>query len=234
MKRLLCVFRVLAAVLFAGCGQKPEPVSAPSPSPEPAYESPIDFEKWQGENRDIYAYIKLPGTHIDYPVLSSSPDDPDYYLRKDLKGEYSVAGCLYTQSSYNSNDFSDRVTIIYGHNMPDGSMFGDLQNTFSDRELFRQNNVFTIYLPDREMDYEVIAGLPYSNLHILAQYDNFDADEKVKDFLTRAMSTEHPEANSAKGYEPTGREKLVILQTCNNHDYSQRYIVIGKLSETRP
>ena len=78
------------------------------------YVSPIDFEKATEENRDIYAWIKIPGMEVDYPVLRK-PGDDDYYLRRNLRGKYSVAGCLYTQAKYNGDDFSDRVTIIYGH-----------------------------------------------------------------------------------------------------------------------
>ena len=194
------------------------------------YLSPIDFEYWQGESSDIYAWVKVPGTQVDYPVLRNE-EDPDYYLRKDIYGNYLFAGSLFTESSYNGDDFSDRMTIIYGHNMPDGSMFGELQYTYSYYDSFTENNEIFVYLPDRELHYDIIASLPYSNLHIMEQYNRFQTDYDVKDFLTYVMNVHYINACKADGLVPTGQEHLLILQTCRFDNFGERYIVIGRLSE---
>ena len=214
---------------------EPEPVPEPEPEPievepEEPYESPIDFEYWQGECSDIYAWIKVPGTQVDYPVVRNT-DDPDYYLRKDIYGRYLFAGTLFTQSSYNGDDFSDRVTIIYGHNMPDGSMFGGLQYTYSYYDKFTENNEFFIYLPEKELHYDIIASLPFSNLHVMELYNRFETDEDVKDFLTYVLGVHYVNSCKAEGLIPTGKEHLVILQTCRFDNFGERYLVIGRLSE---
>ena len=235
MIRLLRLIAV-CSMLFAGCSK--EPVS-PRSEPEPAsseqteYVSPIDFDYLKGESSDIYAWITVPGSKVDYPVLSHEGDE-DFYLRRDIYGKYSFAGSLYTQSGYNKSDFSDRVTIIYGHNMTDETYFGGLQRIYSDPELFEENNTFTIYMPDRELHYEVIASLPFGDRHVIRLYGGFTEDRDVVEFLDYAFSVNSPIANHKRDFEYTGAEKLVILQTCQYPDYSQRYLTVGMLIDREP
>lgn len=93
-------------------------------------EIPIDFASLQKENDEIYAWIKVPGTSVDYPIVQSSTDDT-FYVHKGIDKQYLYAGAIYTEMS-NAKDFSDPNTVIYGHNMKSGSMFATLHN-FRDR-----------------------------------------------------------------------------------------------------
>lgn len=194
------------------------------------YVSPIDFEKVKEENRDIYAWIKIPGLSVDYPVLRK-PGDDDYYLRRNLRGKYSVAGCLYTQASYNGDDFSDRVTIIYGHNMTDGSMFGMLEDTYSNSEDFKKYSDIRVYLPKEEKHYRVVAAVPYSDLHIMEQFGRFEIDEDVLNFEKFISDSKETEAVYNRQWEPNGKDKLLILATCQKSNYNRRYIIVAKLTD---
>lgn len=78
-------------------------------------EIPIDFASLQKENDEIYAWIKVPGTSVDYPIVQSSTDDT-FYVHKGIDKQYLYAGAIYTEMS-NAKDFSDPNTVIYGHNM---------------------------------------------------------------------------------------------------------------------
>lgn len=88
----------------------------------------IDFAALLEVNSDIIAWLSIPGTDIDYPVLCAPEGmDEDYYLRRDINGKYNPHGCIYARKSEMNEDGS--IKIIYGHNMRDGTMFASLTNT---------------------------------------------------------------------------------------------------------
>ena len=82
-------------------------------------ELPIDFEGLKEENPEIYAWIRVPDTKIDYPILQHEGEDQSYYLTRDIHGKSTQAGSIYTEY-YNNKHFQDPNTIIYGHNMKNG------------------------------------------------------------------------------------------------------------------
>lgn len=90
-------------------------------------------------NSDIYAWIYVPGTRIDYPVAQSQESD-DHYLKYNFKNEPEFAGCIYTEKA-NKKDFSDPNTIFYGHNMRNGSMFQNLHK-FEDEAFLRNTKKY--------------------------------------------------------------------------------------------
>ena len=234
--------RILAGLLTAGAlacfymavpkGEKLTPdsvfVDSDTVSAASEYVNPIDFEKVREENPDIYAWIKIPGLPVDYPVLRK-PGDDDYYLRRNLQGKYSVAGCLYTQAKYNGDDFSDRVTIIYGHNMTNGSMFGMLEDTYSNPEDFEKYSDIRVYLPKQEKHYRVVAAVPYSDLHIMEQFGRFEIDEDVLNFEKFICDSKETGAVYNRKWEPNRKDKLLILATCQKGNYKRRYIIVAKL-----
>ena len=79
-----------------------------------------DFIALQAQNPDIYAWLYIPGTDINYPVCQSTNDV--YYLTHNTQGGLDANGALYTESAYNGKGFTDPVTVIYGHNMRTGKM----------------------------------------------------------------------------------------------------------------
>ena len=102
-----------------------QPEEAPEEQ-KPPYESPVDFESLWRENSDIYAWLDLPGTKISDPILQRDGEDT-YYLKHDAHGQPSSWGSIFTESLYNTTTFADPVTVIYGHQTSDGSMFRSLQ-----------------------------------------------------------------------------------------------------------
>ena len=117
--------------------KEPEPETTETPAKEPV-EIPIDFPSLQAQNPDVYAWIQVPGTEVDYPILQS-PDDNGYYLDHDINKSEAAAGAIFTEN-YNTKTFEDPNTVIYGHDMKNGSMFGTL------REF--QNQCFPGHFPE--------------------------------------------------------------------------------------
>lgn len=116
---------------------------------------PVKFGELQSVNPDVYAWITVPGTEIDYPILQH-PSDNSYYLMHNIDGSYGYPGCIYTEN-LNSKDFTDNNTVIYGHNMKNGSMFAQLHK-FEDPDFFRGNREVLIYLPDEVLHYTIFAA----------------------------------------------------------------------------
>ena len=212
--------------------QRPElpDVSEPVPETE-TYVSPIDFATLQAENPDIYGWLDIPDTDISYPLLQSQEDDA-LYLNHDAYKEYNSAGSLFTEHRYNTNDMTDPVTVVYGHRQNDGSMFGTLQQTFSDPESFAAHRTIVVYLPACELRYQVRAALPYDNRHILYQYDFYDT-QSYSDFLYSVYNARALGINYAEqAIEPD--DSLLILSTCLKGNRKNRFLVLAALEQTVP
>ena len=113
----------------------------------------VDFEALKKINPEIIAWIRIPDTKIDYPVVQGA--DNEYYLNHTFKKTEHVAGSIFLDKD-NSPDFSNRKSILYGHNMKDGSMFQGLHR-FQEESYLQEHNQVYLYLPDnRELVYKVI------------------------------------------------------------------------------
>lgn len=191
-------------------------------------EIPVDFAYWQQINPDVYAWIRIEDTQVDYPVLQSAEDNT-YYLTHNIDGSSGYPGCIYSEN-YNSTDFSDPVTILYGHNMGHGEpMFHELHQ-FESADFFQNHPEILIYLPDRILHYQVYSVYNYSDIHLMYAYD-FSDEAQLQDFLDLCALPRDMRANVNSGMDVTTQDKLLVLSTCNNID-SQRLLVVAVLQET--
>lgn len=215
-----------------------EPVPLPSDEPEvdpieklkemgvPIPEKVIDFEDLQiNTNEDIYAWIYIPDSKIDYPVVQH-PEDNYYYLNYNLDGSKGYPGCIYTEN-YNAKDFSDPNTIIYGHNMKNGSMFAGLHK-FEDIEYFDANPYIYIYTPDELLVYEIFAAYEASSEHILYNHD-FSNEIVYSVYLDEVFDTRSMVCNLRENVEVTTEDRIITLSTCIANKPNNRYLVQGVL-----
>lgn len=241
-KTSVIVLRVVLAVLvlFAAAGiayivytqiqmnsaldrQESNPV--PETEAEQLVDNPIDFQSLKAENNDIYAWIYVPNTKVNMPILQRVGDD-NYYLNHDQDGNDSVAGAIFTQSM-NSTDFTDPVTVIYGHNMKNDGMFASL-HYFEDPDFFNENDTFYIYTQDKILTYTIVSAYKYDNRHIMNSFDFSDPQVRQSyfDFVTNPESMV---VNKRDGIQLNEDSKIVQLSTCIGDDNS-RYLVTGVLS----
>lgn len=176
-----------AEELYAASVEELEQMGIPVP------DKTIDFTDLQeNTSADIYAWIYIPDTKIDYPVLQH-PTDNSYYLNYNLDGSKGYPGCIYTED-YNAKDFSDVNTVIYGHNMKNGTMFAGLHQ-YGDSEFFAEHPYIYIYTPEKLFAYEVFASYEAGNEHILLSYafDNKTIFQNYLDdiFNMRTMNCIH-------------------------------------------
>ncbi len=186
---------------------------------------PVDFESLQAQNSEIYAWIVVPKTDIELPIVQSAADDL-YYLNRDLEGKYSRLGSIFTQSA-NSLDFSDPVTVIYGHNYATGGMFTNL-HYFEDKKFFEENEYFYIYTPGRKLTYHIVSAYKYDDRHILNSFDFSDLDVR-REYYDYVLNPLAMLRNVREGVTLELTDRLVTLSTCLTGGYSGRYLVNGVL-----
>lgn len=199
---------------------------------DPVYVSPVDFESLQAMNSDIYAWLYIPDTRINYPILQREGDD-GYYLKHGSDGAPNKAGAVFTESTYNERGFSDPVTVIYGHIMRSGDIFGELQMIYSTPGGLEKNQEIIVYLPEKELRYQVFAAIPFNMQHILYYHDFSDPDV-FQAFLDQVLSVRSINASFDETVEVSTGDQLLILSTCLQGDSKQRYLVLAKLAAESP
>ena len=172
----------------------------------------INFEELWEINPEIYAWIQVPGTKIDYPIAQREGEDQDYYLTHTIYGEVQTAASLYTEK-LNKKDFTDPNTVIYGHNMKNGSMFHDLRY-YAAKDYFDEHSTIYIYLPDKILTYQVFASYQYDDRHLLYSFDFEDEDV----FTKYLDSVRNPRSMTGacvdKELEITAKDRIITLSTC--------------------
>lgn len=201
--------------------EEPKPVEEPEPEPVSKVEIPIDFAALQQQNPDVYAWIQVPGTEVDYPILQSSNDNT-YYLNHTIDGEEKKEGAIFTEN-YNTKTFEDPNTVIYGHDMKNGSMFQSIHK-YMDRSFFDNNRYIVIYMPDQILHYKIFAAYLTDNKHLLMNY-NFWSKDEYQQYLNSIFSMRDMNAFIDTSTEVTTEDKIITLSTCYAGISTQRYLV---------
>lgn len=189
----------------------------------------IDWDALHSENEDIYAWITVTGTNVDYPILQH-PTDPNYYLDHNIDGSRGYPGCIYTEN-YNSKEFDDPNTVVYGHNMADGSMFSSLHR-FKKPEMWEEEQFIYVYTEDYIYVYRIFGAYEFSSIHLLLGYDlsnEYVFEQYLKDISE--VSTENSRvAFFVDGYELSKDDRLITLSTCTPDSRDDlRFLVQGVL-----
>ncbi|MGN0346863.1 MAG: class B sortase [Lachnospiraceae bacterium] len=193
-------------------------------------EKNLDWDELHDVNEDIYAWIYVPDTTVDYPVLQH-PSNNSYYLNRNLDGSSGYPGCIYTEN-YNSKSFSDPNTVLYGHNLKDQTMFSSLHN-FENPELVNEDHFIFVYTPERVFVYRVFAAYEFSNKHLLLNY-NLDNIYDFESYLKEILNHEDPVVCNIRQDIPlTYSNQIITLSTCtSSHNSNKRFLVQGVLLNT--
>lgn len=179
----------------------------------------VDFDALLKQNPDTKAWLKSPGTNINYPVLQAK--DNDYYLYRMFNGEYNRKGSLFID--YRITDpFEDFLTIIYGHNMLDDTMFAHLMD-YREMDYYKKHKYMRLLTPTNKYKLEIV-GAMYLNANA-SQY-KFSFNEPEKQSYADWINANSDIQTDSKA---TKDDKLVMLSTCTNVDEDGRYVVFGKL-----
>ena len=187
-------------------------------------ETPVNFVELKKINPEIYAWINIPGTNIDYPILRRD-DDNSYYLEHTVEGKRSVYGSIYTEN-YNDKNFDDFNTLIYGHNMKNGTMFGSLKK-YKNKSIAQENRYINIYLPGRILKYQIFAAHISDNKHILLNND-FSDKNVCSEYLEKIFSVRQMNSFIDSELEIDENDKIITLSTCTSKK-EERFLVQGVL-----
>ena len=204
--------------------ETPAPGETGSPSEEPVLaQIPIDFDYLGTVNEDIMGWIEVEGTDIDYPILYDATRNR-YYLNHSYTKAYTPYGSVFVLSD-NARDYSDFNTVVYGHNMLDGSMFAPLHR-FEDEKFFAENHMIVVYTEDRVLCYRIFAAYMTDNLDLLKNYD-YSTPEARQAYIDR-IYTHETRALFDREVPVTPDDRILTLSTCIvNAAY--RYLVQGVL-----
>jgi sortase B len=202
-------YRAEAEMHGAVMEYKPEPADG-----EPVNQSVIDL---QAEYPDAVGWLTVPGTKIDYPFVQSK--DNDYYLRRDLDGNHAMAGTLFMDYRC-EKDFTSRNTIIYGHHMKNGSMFGTLKY-FAGKEFFDANRHGAIYLPNETLALEFFAYMVVKSTD--TKIYSIEPGKNYLDYV-RQNARQVRDIGLADG------DKIVSLSTCSYEFDNARMVLLARIA----
>ena len=191
-------------------------------------EIPVDFDFLLGENQDIIGWIMVEGTDIDYPILYDTTFN-QYYLSHNYKGTNAGGGSIIVLPD-NADDFSDFNTVVYGHNLLDGSMFAQLHQ-FRKKDFFDNHGQIVVYTPDRKLTYQVFAAYRRDKLNIIVNND-FSMEELRTEYIS-SIYEETAVANFNSEYQVTASDRILTLSTCIGNP-AYRYVVQGVLISDEP
>lgn len=177
---------------------------------------------WKLQNKDVYGYIKIPGTKVDDIVVQT--EDNDYYLNHSWKGDYLPNGAIYVDYRCHKNILKNYNTILYGHHMNDGTMFNTL-DYFFEEEFFNNNKYIEIYTFDGIFTYEVFA------VYITDMYYHYirTAFPSGEEFVKFAYEMKENSIHQREGIEFTENDRIITLSTCTNRIQTERIAVQAKL-----
>ena len=170
---------------------------------------------------DGVGYIYQDDTVVSYPILQA--EDNDKYLRHLMNGEYNVAGSLFVDYAF-EDGLNSRYSIIYGHNMDDGSMFGTLTK-YKDEEYYKEHPEFQIFVGDRGYVYYVYAAAQVPIDSFVFNYNDM-TDEEFLEFMAEVKELTDYEIDIP--VKITEHSHVVLLSTCIEYprDYNYRYVAV--------
>ena len=211
--------------------EQPEPVLPPEEpevvrqplAQQAQYLYQVDLAGLRSENPDVLGWIAIPGTQLDYPYLQG--EDNQYYLSHTWQGKKNAAGSVFLECQV-SPDFGDFNTIVYGHNMKNGSMFGSLKQ-YRTQSHYEANP--SIYVVDDGgiRRYDIFAAFEAEVVGYTYRLD-LNTPEKKQAFLDYSLERTVIQTQ----VEPTVEDSIITLSTCTGNGYETRWVVQGVLTGT--
>lgn len=179
----------------------------------------------QIQNGDMAAWIKIPGTKIDYPVMHT-PESPEYYLRRNFEKKYSLGGLPFMQADCSLSPQSDNL-ILYGHNMKDSTMFSQLR-LYSAKTFWEEHAIINLYTPDGKQSYEIFGVIEtVVNTEGSFEYNSF-VNARDTDAFDRFIAEAKRNSLYDTGIEVTYGDYLLTLSTCSDKGPDSRLVVVAR------
>lgn len=174
-------------------------------------------------NKDVVGWIKIFDTHISYPVVQGK--DNQEYLNKDVFGEFSFSGSIFLDYR-NACDFTDSYSIIYGHHMEYGAMFGDVVE-FKNGDYFQEHKTGALFLLDDTYKITLFACVETQ------EFNNkiYNPIVQGKDNLDTLLKYIKDEAVQYRDISLNHDDKIIGLSTCAEAGTNERVVLFGRLDK---
>ena len=179
------------------------------------------LEELQAINPDVVGWLTIDDTHIDYPVVIGETDME--YVNKDVYGDFSLSGSIFL-SSENARDISDSYTLVYGHHMDNGGMFGDVVE-FANTDYFEAHPTGTLYLPDATYSIEIFACVQVDAFDSMI----YDPKGQPEGDVSELLNYVNEIAVQSRYIGVTPEDKVIGLSTCAEAETNGRVVIFGRL-----
>lgn len=197
--------------------------SAQYESYKPDGEDGLSFEELKKINPEVFGWITIYGTHIDYPIAQA--EDNDKYVNTSITGEYSLVGSIFLDYR-NKNDFSDYNSILYGHHMEANAMFGEVGN-FKEKEYFGEHKYGNLYFGGKDHGLEFFAFLEQDAYNFDFFIPAIEGEEKQQAYLR--MLLDNAIYTRDIGLKPD--DHIVLLYTCTSSTTNGRHVLAARITD---
>ena len=180
----------------------------------------IDLEELRKVNPEVIGWIRIPDTEIDYPVMQGT--DNEFYLNHTWDGTENSVGSIFMEHT-NYSGLTDYNTLIYGHNMQNGSMFAALRRYY-EQEFYEAHPYVYVRNDQGVFRYEIFSAYPAA-VDSSVYRVNFGSLSDREAFLAEALDN----SSILTGVEPGVRDRILTLSTCTSSGYSKRWVVQARL-----
>lgn len=181
------------------------------------------YRKLYEKNHDFIGWIRIEGTNIDYPVMQSSADNPEFYLDHDFNKEYSVYGVPFADAACRVGESNNM--IIYGHHMTSETMFHEI-TYYTDPQFLAEHPKIIFDTLEEEGEYEVIAAFRFDTDHDSFRFNRYtDMDMTA---FAEYMKCVHERELYNTGLSAVYGEQLLTLSTCDYAYENGRFVVVAK------
>ena len=188
---------------------------ATSPGDSEGEEPAVDIIAMQRQYPDVKAWLTIPGTVIDYPVLQSGAEDPEHYLRRNYDNTWRMAGSLFFQ--YDCTPDSPNL-VVFGHNMNDGTMFAVLKK-MADPEFRQEHPTAVLQTAVETREYRILAVMTTDTTQLPFNRTQFAGDEDFLSFAGNMLA--------GTGVVPRKEDRLLTLVTCAYDWDGARTVVVA-------
>ena len=190
---------------------------------KPTAEDPVSFEELQAMNPEVFAWLTVNDTPIDYPMTQT--DNNEKYINTNAEGQYTLSGAIFLDYR-NSRDFEDFNSVVYGHHMEKKMMFGALSD-FADKEYFDNHKYGNLYYGGRDH------GLEFFALILTDAYDGklFTPDVKSEEEKEALLNHIFSKAMYTRDIPVTLDDRIVLLSTCTSSITNGRYMLVGRITD---
>lgn len=190
----------------------------------------IDYAALEQENEDFSAVLSIPVLSLQYPIVHSK--DNNDYLHTTFEGKRNFAGCVFLDCEA-SEDYSDRNSMIYGHNMKNGSMFGTLKRFRKEPGLCDSDPYIYLYRADGVRKYRIFSY--YLTQEGSSAYNVVSTDEEYDAYVAAALKSSSYQEYDSSAVDFTDRPDLITLSTCaGKSGGSERFVVHASLVGVYP